>query len=93
MLVWQYVHLVEPMYSAGGIKLIFQGSFIDQNWIFSFEEAMMDPVIHSIFIKTVSSYPPVDLYLIFWELSLKNQVQQTGFFVNFELDFCRLHRQ
>ena len=84
MLVWQYVHLVEPMYSAGGTKLIFQGSFIDQNWIFSFEEAMMDPVIHSIFIKTVSSYPPVDLYLIFEKSSLKNQVWKIKFY---EMDF------
>ena len=39
---------------------------------------------------------PVDLYLIFEKSSCKNQVQQTGFLsckINFEIDFCRLHRQ
>ena len=34
--------------------------------------------------------PPIDLYLNFEIPSLKNQVRKTGFFVCFELDFCRL---
>ena len=37
--------------------------------------------------------PPVDLHLIFEKSSLQNQVGRTWFFVYFELDFCRLHRQ
>ena len=34
--------------------------------------------------------PPVDLYLIFEKLSLRNQVERTAFLVYFELDFYYL---
>ena len=33
------------------------------------------------------------LYYIFEKSSLKNQVEQTGSLVYFELDFCRPHKQ
>ena len=38
-------------------------------------------------------YPPIYLHLNFEIPSLKNWVWRTWFFVKFELDFCRLHRQ
>ena len=36
---------------------------------------------------------PVGQYYIFEKSSLKNQVEQTGSLVYFELDFCRPHKQ
>ena len=41
----------------------------------------------------IELFPPIHLYLISKISSSKNLVQRTGFFVYFELDFCRLHRQ
>ena len=41
----------------------------------------------------ILSYPPIHLHLIFEISSSKNLVRITGFFVYFQLDFCRLHRQ
>ena len=48
--------------------------------------------------KTVSPWPPVDLYLISEKSIWKNQVRQTGFLAYFKLDFycldfCRLKSQ
>ena len=43
----------------------------------------------------ISSAPPIHLHLIFEISSLKNLVQQTGFFVYFRLDFyclCSLQK-